>query len=151
MQLVADIVDIALERASLCYMSYVQPLMSETCLVFLAPLLIDELKVADAKSVGYKSGYIQSIASIAICIGIFPGAWLSDTIGRKPVIISALFLGGMAQLFFAFAANYSQLIVARLLVGLAGSFLPANIKTMAVEISTEATAPIFFAVMSLGW
>lgn len=101
------------------------PLLSEVILPIIASLLVEELKVADPKTVGYKSGAISSITAVAICFGIFPGAWLSDAFGRKPVIIIALLLGAAAQTAFAFAGTFTQLILARMLVGFCCSVIPA--------------------------
>ncbi|KAL7006810.1 hypothetical protein EMMF5_003696 [Cystobasidiomycetes sp. EMM_F5] len=135
----------------ICLWRATNPLLSEVVLPFLPALLVEQLKVATPATVGYRSGAIQSITSIAICIGIFPGAWLSDAFGRKPVIIAALLCATAAQTFFAFSNSYAQLVVARMLVGFCCSVIPANVKTFAVELSSEQSAPIFFAVMSLGW
>ena len=45
--------------------------------------------------------------------------WLSDHIGRRPVLIASLFVNAMAHLWFAFSDDIIQMFAARILAGLA--------------------------------
>ena len=45
--------------------------------------------------------------------------WLSDHIGRRPVLIASLFINAMAHLWFAFSDDIIQMFAARILAGLA--------------------------------
>ena len=45
--------------------------------------------------------------------------WLSDHIGRRPVLIASLFVNAMAHLWFAFSDDIIQMFAARIMAGLA--------------------------------
>jgi putative MFS transporter len=69
---------------------------------------------------------LVAIAStVGIVLGIVPAGWLADRWGRKPVLIGGTVVYAVLSFATAFAANAEQIIVLRLLAGLAmGAVFP---------------------------
>lgn len=63
-------------------------------------------------------GVIASMYYVGTLLFSSPLGWLSDTIGRKPVIVGGAALGGVAMLLFTTTANPYWFILFRLLEGI---------------------------------
>ncbi|MFL6199665.1 MAG: MFS transporter [Thermoanaerobaculia bacterium] len=64
--------------------------------------------------------------------------WLSDRIGRRPVMLASIFGSAAAHLMFALAGSFSMLVVARSLAGVAASNYSIAQAYMA-DVSTAGT------------
>ncbi|HEX3347535.1 MAG TPA: MFS transporter [Acetobacteraceae bacterium] len=89
-------------------------------IAFAAPYLATAFKIDRAAM-----GYLFSAGLIGTMIGGFAFAYIGDRIGRRPSIIAATALFGLLTLIFALSTSYTQLVVIRLIDGLAlGGMLP---------------------------
>ena len=93
-------------------------------LVILQEPIKDELGLSDAQ-LGILTGF--SFALIYVCAGI-PIAWLADRSNRRNIVAASLALWSAMTALSGLVSNYSQLILARLGVGLgeAGGSPPAH-------------------------
>lgn len=82
-------------------------------------------------------GYVSSASSVGLLVGALIGGIVSDRLGRRAVLMSAVFVFGVFSVLTPFAPDLNTLIVVRLLTGLGlGAGLP-----MMVAIATEAASP----------
>ncbi|MBO0711567.1 MAG: MFS transporter [Acetobacteraceae bacterium] len=89
-------------------------------IAFVAPYLSSEFHLDKSML-----GNIFSIGLVGTMIGGFAFGWLGDRIGRRPTMILSTALFGGLTLAFALAASYGQLLLLRLLDGIAiGGMLP---------------------------
>lgn len=72
-----------------------------------------------------QSSWPLSITTITLALSLLGSGALSDRIGRKRVIGAALAAAAVCALFSAFAQNFTQLLVARALLGVALGGVPA--------------------------
>jgi YNFM family putative membrane transporter len=86
----------------------------------LMPMFSDEFALSPAAASG-----VVSAATGAIALMLIPASLLADRIGRKPLMNAALFAAALLTLTCGFAQSYTQLLVLRVLLGLALSGLPA--------------------------
>lgn len=93
-------------------------------LVILQEPIKNELGLSDAQ-LGILTGF--SFAVIYVCAGI-PIAWLADRSNRRNIVAGSLALWSAMTALSGFVTNYSQLVMARLGVGLgeAGGSPPAH-------------------------
>ena len=93
-------------------------------LVILQEPIKNELGLSDAQ-LGILTGF--SFALIYVCAGI-PIAWLADRSNRRNIVAASLALWSAMTALSGLVSNYSQLILARLGVGLgeAGGSPPAH-------------------------
>ncbi len=71
-----------------------------------------------AHSSMFMIGVVASMYYVGTLLFSSPLGWLSDTVGRKPVIVGGAALGGLAMLLFTTTANPLWFILFRLLEGI---------------------------------
>lgn len=120
------------------------------CCFRIAPFLI-ELDIADTLHVGLYTGWLQTLFSLCVCIGVLPATLASDKYGRKPTILFGLVFAAVWSIVFPFVRSYPLLLLVRGLLGFSAAFVPAALKTLLVEFSDETTRPVFFATSSFGF
>lgn len=118
------------QRVSRSFWFYVFPLFFINFFVFGEHLLVVPLSSAISESTGLpivRSGMLVSIYPIAAAFSAFVLAPFSDRLGRKR-ILSILIIGfGLSTLGFASATNVTSILTFRILSGLFGGPIPANI------------------------
>lgn len=83
-------------------------------LIPILPLIARDFGASDAQATALAS--IYSIGTL-FAVGIL-GRW-SDVFGRKKILIGTIFVSLIAQIFTGLAPNYSLLVIARFIAGLA--------------------------------
>lgn len=93
---------------------------------FLLFFVIDVIGVAEAEAQRLL-GQISTLLGAALALVALPAGWLSDRVGRKPLVIVAGVLASLGTVLLILSRDVSLLIVAAVLVGLGvGMFLGAN-------------------------
>ncbi|MDB5477431.1 MAG: hypothetical protein JWP49_2942 [Phenylobacterium sp.] len=114
-----------------------------------APKLVRELGLDPAQQ-----GWAASAATIGLVLGALIGGWLSDRLGRKPVLVAALAAFGLFSLATAASTSYEMLLLARFATGLGFGGAMPNLATLAAEISPPgrrgATITAIFCGMPAG-
>lgn len=87
-----------------------------------------------------------SLATGPLAIGILFAGLLSDRVGRRPLMVTAMFAAGALTLAAAVAPGWSALLVLRLLTGVALAGVPA---VAMAYVSEEVDAPSVGAAMGL--
>lgn len=99
-------------------------------------------------------GSLVSIISIVVGVGGLPVALVADRMGRVKSIVVMAIAWSLATISCMFTANYSQLFVARAVVGVGetgyGSVGAAVISTLFPKRLRSAVLGAFFAAPSLG-
>ncbi|MFM0115228.1 MFS transporter [Paraburkholderia nemoris] len=99
-------------------------------------------------------GSLVSVISIVVGVGGLPVALVADRMGRVKSIVVMAITWSLATISCMFTANYSQLFVARAMVGVGetgyGSVGVALISTLFPKRLRSAALGIFYAAPSLG-
>jgi YNFM family putative membrane transporter len=90
------------------------------CVQPLMPVLAHEFALSAAQS-----SWALSISTAALAISLLITSTLSDRIGRKPLMVTAMLVAAVMTLLCAFAQNYLQLLVMRAALGFALGGMPA--------------------------
>ncbi|HEU4376867.1 MAG TPA: MFS transporter, partial [Telluria sp.] len=90
------------------------------CVQPLMPLLARQFVLTPAQS-----SLVLSVSTAALALSLLLSSVVSDRIGRKPMMVSAMLGGAILTLACAFAQNYAQLLVLRGLLGVALGGMPA--------------------------
>lgn len=68
--------------------------------------------------VGHKAGYLASSYFSGNLLGSFMWGWISDSVGRRPVLLFGVAATISCELLFGFSQNFTWAIIARLFWGL---------------------------------
>jgi YNFM family putative membrane transporter len=90
------------------------------CVQPLMPLLAHQFTLTPAQG-----SLVLSVSTAALALSLLFSSVVSDRIGRKPMMVTAMVGGAVLTLASAFAHNYAQLLVLRGLLGVALGGMPA--------------------------
>jgi MFS transporter, AAHS family, 3-hydroxyphenylpropionic acid transporter len=92
-------------------------------------------------------GYAFSATTFGLAIGAIFGGWISDRIGRKPVLVGSVVAFGVFTLATAFATDFVSLFLVRLAAGLGFGAAMPNLIAIASEVSTRSRITTSVAVL----
>lgn len=90
------------------------------CVQPLMPVLAAEFSLTPVQS-----SWVLSISTLTLALSLLLSSALSERIGRKPMMVTALALAAVTTLLCAFAGGYPQLLLLRALLGVALGGMPA--------------------------
>ncbi|KJZ76366.1 hypothetical protein HIM_04095 [Hirsutella minnesotensis 3608] len=127
----------------LCYARMTEPIAFFSIFPYIAQMVQRNGGLADS-DVGFYSGLIESVFSLAqMCCLIFWGR-LADRVGRKPVLVWSLVGMAVGPALFGVAASIWQMLLFRCLAGVfSGSGLV--VRTMIGDHSTPETQALAFS------
>lgn len=102
--------------------------------------------IVTALHFGYVNvGLISSAAYLGMAIGCIASGWLSEIVGRKPVLVWTIGIFGAMSLAAAFAWDFKSLLIIRLIQGLAlGGNIPVGAALYNEFLSGKARGKRFF-------
>jgi MFS family permease len=97
------------------------------------------------------AGILSAVFSISQCLTAIFWVRLSDTHGRKPIILMAMFFAMTSSLFFGFSTSLAWCIVARAMSGASNGNVGILRTTVAEMVPQKALQPVAFATLPLVW
>ncbi|KAF5342128.1 hypothetical protein D9611_001435 [Ephemerocybe angulata] len=133
------------------FLQLAEPLTSNVIYPFM-PQLIRDLGVTNGNeaAVGYYVGMMQSIFFLTQAFTVLHWSRLSDTIGRKPVILVGLFGLSLSMYCFGLSRTFWGLVLSRSLSGALNGNIGV-IKSMIAEITDETNISKAYGYMPIAW
>jgi MFS family permease len=95
-----------------------------TMQTFALYFLIDVVGITNPAEV---TGNLLILVGICLIGSVYPAGWLSDRVGRRPVVIASGLLGALGILLLLLIHNYSALMLSGALLGVSGgAFFSSN-------------------------
>jgi benzoate transport len=113
---------------------------------FIAPVLSDAWRVSPERL-----GMLFSASLAGMAVGCLLVAPLADRYGRRVMIITALALVASAMLLSGMSGNLSELLVARLLVGVGVGTIGVSMTAMTAEFAPDRHADFAVSFVQAGW
>ncbi|KAG1725312.1 major facilitator superfamily domain-containing protein [Suillus lakei] len=133
------------------FLQFPDSLVFQTLAPF-TPQLIRDIGVThgDESQVGHYVGILQSSYYMAQALTILHWSQLSDHIGRKPLILTALFAIAVSTFSFGLSKTFVGLVVSRVFCG---AFNGSNgvVKSMVMDITDTTNLPKAYSYMPLPW
>lgn len=133
------------------FLQFPDSLVFQTLAPF-TPQLIRDIGVTkgNESQVGHYVGILQSSYYTAQALTILYWSQLSDHIGRKPLILTALFAIAVSMFSFGLSKTFVGLVVSRIFCG---AFNGSNgiVKSMVMDITDTTNLPRAFGYMPLPW
>ncbi|KAF8609315.1 MFS general substrate transporter [Ceratobasidium sp. AG-I] len=126
------------------------PLAFELIYPFINSMIVEIGVTDDPEKVGFYSGIIESVFSVMSLIAILPFGYISDHVGRKPVVLFGL--GGLAVSIVCFGMSKSlmAMILSRCIGGALGASWAA-IKVMTGEMTDRSNQDTAFSIMNISY
>ncbi|KAG1725313.1 major facilitator superfamily domain-containing protein [Suillus lakei] len=133
------------------FLQFSDSLVLQTLAPF-TPQLIRDIGVThgDESQVGHYVGILQSSYYMAQALTILHWSQLSDHIGRKPLMLTALFAIAVSTFSFGLSKTFVGLVVSR---AFCGAFNGSNgvVKSMVMDITDTTNLPKAYSYMPLPW
>ncbi|XP_062575321.1 uncharacterized protein LOC134237232 [Saccostrea cucullata] len=131
---------------------FVSMFTSSISLTFLFPFLPEMILFFGYQETdkGYYAGLVASMVFAGRAMGSFFWGWLSDKMGRRPVMLITIFLNGFFCLMFGFTFNLPMALVTRFLAGLVNGTVGVS-KSILYEISDDTNQAIGMSIISMSW
>ncbi|KAF5372972.1 hypothetical protein D9758_001663 [Tetrapyrgos nigripes] len=104
----------------------------------------------DPSQTGFYSGIVESTFALTQLLSIYTCSRLSDSIGRKPVIIAGTIGVGLATIFFGLSTSLTSLLLSRSLAGLCAG-TAAVMHAVLGEITDKTNQAKAFPMYGLVW
>ncbi|KAH8111331.1 MFS general substrate transporter [Phellopilus nigrolimitatus] len=121
---------------SILSMALVQPLCFELIFPFINQMIVENGIVDDPEQVGFYSGFIESVFQVMSFLAVMPCSFMSDRLGRKPVVLAGTAGMALSITLFGVSKSYWMMIATRCIGGTLGGTMSA-LKVMMAEIYTE--------------
>ncbi|KAG9082912.1 hypothetical protein FS749_006477 [Ceratobasidium sp. UAMH 11750] len=115
--------------------------------------MIVELGIAKgADSAGYYSGVFESALSLAGFVTTIPCSYVSDALGRKPVLIISMLGTIISLVFFGISTTFFGLLTSRCIGGAFGpNWTWAASFTILGEITDPSISATAFSAINIGY
>ena len=84
---------------------------------------------------GHKAGFLAGAYYIGKFVSNPIWGWLSDILGRRPVLLLGVCGTVLSELLFGFSLNFGWAIAARLMWGLLNANMYGGVKTYVTEVT----------------
>ncbi|KAF8125163.1 major facilitator superfamily domain-containing protein [Boletus edulis] len=127
----------------------VDPIAYTQIFPYINQLLVD-LRIAAPERVGFYSGFIESVYSLAQVFSVYQWGRLSDIVGRRPVVISCLVGIAISTIAFGLSTTLVTILASRFLGGLMAGSIAVH-HSILVEITDSSNQNIAVPIYSLAW
>ncbi|ESK92845.1 major facilitator superfamily multidrug- dha1 sub-family [Moniliophthora roreri MCA 2997] len=138
------------QLATLCLIRLMDPIAY--CQIF--PYInefISYLHITDDPSqIGFYSGLVESSFAVAQLCSIYQWTRLSNTIGRRPVVMMGTLGVAIATAWFGFSTSLTEIILSRCLAGIFAGTV-AVIHSILAEITDSTNQSVAFPIYGLFW
>jgi MFS transporter, AAHS family, 3-hydroxyphenylpropionic acid transporter len=95
--------------------------------------------------------FVLSASTFGLMLGAGVGGWLSDRLGRKPILVCSMLALGLFSLATSVAGTVQSLLVLRVLagIGLGGTF--PTLIALVSGVSSAAMPGLIIALVALLW
>jgi len=100
----------------------------------------------DKEKVGYYVGLFATFRNVATTLSILPLSWLSDRIGRKPVILLGMTASTISMLCFGLSRTFWGLVMSACFGNLL-SFNTGLVKVVVVELTDSTNRALGFSLL----
>ncbi|RDB20946.1 Endothelin-converting enzyme 1 [Hypsizygus marmoreus] len=139
-----------LQLALLCFLRVLDPLNFTQIFPYVNQFM-NRLKVVDDPSkVGFYSGLLESSFAISQLLAIYPWGFVSDTIGRRPVILIGVAGLAVSTGLFGLSESFLSALASRAVAGLFSGNV-AVIPSVLCDITDSSNQSFAFAFFGLWW
>jgi len=134
----------------MCLVQFVDAFSANSLFAYLGFMVLDFNIVHDASDVGFYSGFVASSFFFCQFLSSFFWGRLSDTYGRKAILIVGLFGSIISNVLFGFSKNLPIAIISRCVNGVMNGNLPVA-KTYLGEVTDKSNQASAFSWFATSW
>ncbi|KAF5373048.1 hypothetical protein D9758_001659 [Tetrapyrgos nigripes] len=134
----------------LCYLRILDPLNFTQILPYVNELVLYLGVTDDPKQVATYSGMVEGVFLCCQLVAFYPWGWLSDNVGRRPVILAGTLGLSVATVFFGFSKSFVSVLAARAVSGLFSGNI-AVLPTAVIKVTNDSNQETIMSVFGIWW
>ncbi|KAF8078095.1 major facilitator superfamily multidrug-resistance, DHA1 sub-family [Lyophyllum atratum] len=138
------------QLALLCFLRLLDPLNFTQIFPYVNEFMRDLHVSEDPSKVGLYSGLLESSFAVCQLLAIYPWGFLSDSVGRRPVILIGVAGLAVSTMLFSLSRSFATALASRALAGLFSGNV-AVIPSVVCEITDHHNQSAVFAFFGLWW
>ncbi|TID16534.1 MFS general substrate transporter [Venturia nashicola] len=113
--------------------------------------MVKSFGITNEREIAIYTGLVTSIFAIAEFFASIFWGWLSDRVGRKPILLTGLAGTGLSMLMFGLAPNLPMALFARALGGFLNGNIGVILTTVGEVVTVEAHQSRAFSIIPFVW
>ncbi|GLB35092.1 putative peptidase family M13 [Lyophyllum shimeji] len=138
------------QLALLCFLRLLDPLNFTQIFPYVNELVKDLHVSEDPSKVGFYSGLLESSFAVCQMLMMFPWGFVSDTVGRRPVILAGVAGLSVTTVWFGLSKSFATALAVRAIAGLFSGNV-AVIPSVLCDITDRHNQADAFAFFGLWW
>ena len=102
--------------------------------IFTLYYLMDYIQIENPTSV---AGDLMVVVGLSILVMVYPAGWLTDRIGRRPVVISSGLVGALGIVCLYFSHSYVPLLLSGAVIGIANGIMLSSTWALATDLTAR--------------
>ncbi|XP_078363022.1 uncharacterized protein LOC144647143 isoform X2 [Oculina patagonica] len=123
--------------------------VSNTILFPFLPAMVKSFGISD-EDTGYYAGLVASSMFVGRAVGCYFWGWLTDKVGRKPIILACLAFSFVGMGSFGLSVSLNMAIATRFFVGISSGVV-GTCKAIASEVSDDTNQALAMSVLLTAW
>ncbi|KAF9483848.1 major facilitator superfamily multidrug-resistance, DHA1 sub-family [Pholiota conissans] len=133
----------------LCLLRPLDPMSFTQIFPYINEFMSDLRVTGDPSRIGFYSGLVSSFAFSQL-LAVYPWGYLSDRLGRRPVVLIGTFGLSITTLLFGFSTSFTGTILTRALAGLFSGNISV-IPTILIELTDQSNQAFAFSFFGFWW
>ncbi|KXN90535.1 hypothetical protein AN958_04207, partial [Leucoagaricus sp. SymC.cos] len=138
------------EFAVLCLLRVLDPLNYTQIFSYINELIWNLRVTQDPKQIGYYSGVVESVFTLAQLVAMYPWGVLFDTAGRRPAILAGAAGLTLTTVIFGLSQDFKGIPISRSFAGLFWGNI-AVIPSVLCEITNKRNEAVAYSLSGIFW
>ena len=114
--------------------------------IFTLYFLMDYIKIDNPTGV---AGDLMVVVGVSLLAMVYPAGWLTDRIGRRPVVISSGILGALGIVCLYFSHSYAPLLLSGAVIGAANGIMLSSTWALATDLTAKGEEGRYLGMMNI--
>jgi Na+/melibiose symporter-like transporter len=114
--------------------------------IFTLYYLMDYIRIENPTEV---AGDLMVVVGVSILAMVYPAGWLTDRIGRRPVVISSGLVGALGIVCLYFSHSYVPLLLSGAVIGMANGIMLSSTWALATDLTARGEEGRYLGVTNI--
>lgn len=114
--------------------------------IFTLYFLMDYIRIENPTGV---AGDLMVVVGVSLLAMVYPAGWLTDRIGRKPVVIISGLVGALGIVFLYFSHSYVPILLSGAVIGMANGIMLSSTWALATDLTVKGEEGRYLGITNI--